>query len=265
MLKIFILFVTVQTSEHLHFQMAQSLLDIAVRHFTTGHILVVCYNTPAHSVDVPRDTQSRNQVVSAGHYTNQKMQKVSFNSAHSTEDLRQLILEELNKIGAWSLLPFNANNDFKETSPSRSNYEGYILLSSCQDYEDVVKDVGRQVKKLRNTWEWNPRAKYVVLVSVIREISAKRLAENIVAELRTSKIMNSVVFIPFLGINLATDPVHILDAYVWFPCHPTGKCPHDKNVTLLDRWVWDVRGGGILCTAPVFFHRRFQTIFKAVL
>jgi hypothetical protein len=71
--------------------------------------------------------------------------------AHSTEDLRQLILEELNKIGVWSLLSFNANNDFKETSPSRSNYEGYVLLSSCQDYEDVVKDVGHQVKKLRNT------------------------------------------------------------------------------------------------------------------
>ena len=151
MIVIFIWFVIVQTSGHLHFQMAQSVRDIAVRHFTPGHILVVCYNTPAHNVGVPRDTPSRN-LVSPDHYTNQKLQKGSFNSAHSTEDLRQLILEELNKIGAWSLLSFNANNDFKETSPSRSNYEGYVLLSSCQDYEDVVKDVGHQVKKLRNTW-----------------------------------------------------------------------------------------------------------------
>jgi hypothetical protein len=68
------------------------------------------------------------------------MQKYSFNNAHLTGDLWQLILEELNKIEAWSILPFNANNDFKETSPSRSNYEGYVLLSSCQDYEDVVKE-----------------------------------------------------------------------------------------------------------------------------
>jgi RNA processing factor Prp31 len=89
-----------------------------------------------------------------------KMQKVSFNNAHSTEDLRQLILEELNKIGAWSLLSFNANNDFEET-PSRTK-------SSCQDYEDIVKDVGHQIKKLRYKWEWNPRAKFVVLVSEIR-------------------------------------------------------------------------------------------------
>ena len=237
-------FVIVQTSGHLHFQMAQCVRDIAVRHFTPGHILVVCYNNPAHSVDVPRDTPPRKLVVSPGHYTNQKIQKHSFNSVQSTEDLRQLILEELNKIGAWSLLYFNTNNDFKDTSPSRSKYEGYVLLSSCQDYEDVVKDVGHQVKKLRHTWEWNPRAKFVVLVLEIREVSGKRLAEDIVAELWMSKILNSVVLIPLLDTNLTTDTVNILDAYIWFPYHPTGKCPHDKHVTLHDRWVWDVRGSG---------------------
>ena len=244
MFVIFISFVIVQTSGHLHFQMAQSVRDIAVRHFTPGHILVVCYNTPAHSVDVPRDTPSRNLVVSPGPYTDHKMEKDSFTSAQTTEDLRQFILEELNKIGAWSLLSFNANNDFKETSPSRSNYEGYILLSSCQDYEDIVKDVGHQVKKLRNTWEWNPRGKFMVLVFEIQGVNAKGLAEDIVAEMWKSKIVNSVVLIPLLDTHLATDPVNTLDAYVWFPYHPTGKCPHDKHVILHDRWVWDVRGGG---------------------
>jgi hypothetical protein len=52
------------------------------------------------------------------------------------------------------------------------------------------------------------------------------------------------VLIPLLDANLATDPVYILDAYVWFPYLPTGKCPHDKHVTVQDRWVWDVRGKG---------------------
>jgi hypothetical protein len=103
MLVITLLFVIAQTSGNLHFQMAQSVRDIAVRHFTPGHILVVCYNTPAHSVDVQRHTPSRNLIVTPGNYTNQKIEKHSFNSAHVTEDLRQLILEELNKIGAWSL------------------------------------------------------------------------------------------------------------------------------------------------------------------
>jgi hypothetical protein len=74
------------------------------------------------------------------------LQKDSYDIAHSTEDLRQLILEELNKIGAWSFLSFNANNDFKETSPSRTNYEGYVLLSSCQDYEGV-KTPGDETEK----------------------------------------------------------------------------------------------------------------------
>ena len=235
----FIWFVIVQTSGHLYYQMAQSVRDIAVRHFTPGHILVVCYNTPTRCLDVPRDTPSRNLVFFPDHCTDQKLQKDSFNSAHSTEDLKQLILEELNNIGAWSLLSFNANNDFKATSPSRINYEGYVLLSSCQDYEGVVKDVRHQVMKLRNTWEWNPRAKFVVFVVKIRGVHTQRLAEDIVAELWTSKIVNSVVLIPLLDTNLSTDTVNILDAYIWFPYHPTGKCPQDKHVTLHDRWVWD--------------------------
>ena len=100
MFVIFIWFVIVQTSGHLHFQMVQSVRDIVVRHFTPGHILFVCYNTPAHSEDVSRDTPSCNVIVSPGHYTNHKMEKCSFNTAHTTEDLRQLIQEELNKIEA---------------------------------------------------------------------------------------------------------------------------------------------------------------------
>jgi hypothetical protein len=117
-----------------------------------------------------------------------------------------------------------------------------------------VKDVGHQVKKLRNTWEWNPRAKFVVLVLAIQEVNLQRLAEDIIAELWTSKIVNSVVLIPLLDTNLATDPVIILDSYIWFPYHPTGKCPHDKHVTLHDRWVCYVRGRGhFLHNAFLFF------------
>jgi len=84
------------------------------------------------------------------------------------------------------------------------------------------------------------------LVSEVREVNAKRLAEDIVAELWTSRIVNSVVLIPHTQVDthLATHPVNILDAYIWFPYHATGKCSHDKHVTLHDRWVWDVRGSG---------------------
>jgi len=91
------------------------------------------------------------------------------------------------------------------------------------------------------------------LVLEIREVDAKGLAEDIVAELWTSKIVNSVVLIPLLDTNLATDTVNILDAYVWFPYHPTGKCPHDKQVTLHDRWVWDARRSGRFLHHAFFF------------
>jgi len=143
MFVIFIWIVFLQTSRNLHFQMAQSFRNIALRHFTPGDILVVCYNTPAHNVDVPRDIPSRKLVVSSDHYTNQNLQKDSYDIAHSVQDLRYLILEELIKIGAWSLLSFNANNDFQETE-NRHNLKqpqfsvlGQFCRFKCRHDQDV--------------------------------------------------------------------------------------------------------------------------------
>ena len=237
--------------------MVQCLRDIAIRHFTPGHILVVSYNTPTHSVFVSQNTPSRSLVFIPGHNTNEKVLTDSFNDVRSTDDFRQLILEELNKIEAWSLLSFNANNDFREMSPSRSKYEGYVLLSSCRKRKDVVKDVGHQVKKLRSTWDWNPRAKFVILVMEIRDVSAKLLAGDIFAELWTSRVVNSVVLIPALYTHVATtDAVNILDAYVWYPYRSTGRCPHNKDVTVQGHWVLDVRKMGHFLHNTCLFPRK---------
>jgi ionotropic kainate glutamate receptor 3/ionotropic kainate glutamate receptor 5 len=154
--------------------------------------------------------------------------------------MAQLILEEFNKIEAWSLLSFDARNDCKEMLPSSSKYEAYVLLSSRQDHEDVVKDIGHQVKKLRNTWKWNPRAKFVILVMEIH-VHAKLLAEDISAELWTSRVVNSVVLIPALDTHMATGTVNILDAYLCFPYQPTVQCPQVKDAVLQDRWILDSR------------------------
>jgi len=154
--------------------------------------------------------------------------------------MAQLILVEFNKIAAWSLLSFDAKRDCKEMLPSSSKYEGYVLLSSRQDHENVVKDIGHQVKKLRNNWEWNPRAKFVILITEIH-VNAKLLAEDIFAELWTSRVVNSVVLIPALDTHLATGTANTLDAYICFPYQPTVQCSQVKDVVLQDRWILDSR------------------------
>ena len=238
---IFIMCVAVQTSGHTYLQMVQGVRDIMTRHVTPGHTLIVSYNTPAHNQLGSRNAPAHALCFSAGQNTNRKGCLHFSSDLPSTEDMVQLILKEFNKIEAWSLLSFDAKHDCKEMLPSSSKYEGYVLFSLRQDREDVVKDIRHQVKKLRNNWEWNPRAKFVILVAEMRHVNAKLLAEDISAELWTSRVVNSVVLIPALDTHLATGTANTLDAYVCFPYQPRVQCPQVKEVILQDRWILDSR------------------------
>lgn len=110
---IFIMCVAVQTSGHTHLQMIQVVRDIVTRHVTPGHTLIVSYNTPGHNL-----LGSRNALCfSAGQDTNRKVCLRLVSDLPSTGDTAQLILEEFNKIEAWSLLSFDAKHDCKEMLP----------------------------------------------------------------------------------------------------------------------------------------------------
>jgi hypothetical protein len=178
--------------------------------------------------------------------------------------MAQLILVEFNKIEAWSLLSLDAKHDCKEMLSSSTKHEGYVLLSTRQDHEDVMKDIRHQVKKLRNNWEWNPRAKLVILVTEIRYVNAKLLAEVTSVELWTQRVVNSVVLIPALDTHLATDTANMLDAYICLPYQPTVQCPQVKHVVLQDRWIMDSRHKAIFFTTPPFSHRKFQMTLMVV-
>jgi hypothetical protein len=194
--------------------MVQSVCDIVTQHVTPGHKLVVSYSTPAHPSIVTQNKSTHIPVLHSRHNENQTVRKEVSSYTEPSEDLGQMILEEFNKIEAWPLLSFDANNEMEQTVPSRGTYAGYVLLSSCQDPKAVVQDIRQQVQKLRNIREWNPRAKFVILLTGIRDINAEFLAEDIFAELWTSGIVNSVVLIPALDTNVATGNVNILDAYI---------------------------------------------------
>jgi hypothetical protein len=104
----------------------------------------------------------------------------------------------------------------------------------------VVKDIGLQVTKLRHSWEWNPRGKFVLIVTETRDVDAKLLAADIFAELWTSRIVDSVVLMPTSETHKAgRDTVKTLDVYLWFPYNPAGRCPHVIDAILWDHWMTD--------------------------
>ena len=252
-----ILCVIAQTSGHLYFHMVQSVREIVTQQVTPGHTLVVSYSTPAHPPVVPQNKSTHFLVPNSRYNANQTVREEVFSYLQPSEDLRQMILAEFNKIEAWPLLSFDAGNEMKQTAPSSGTYAGYVLLSSCQDPKAVVPDIRQQITKLRNIWEWNPRAKFVILLERIRDINAKFLAEDIFAELWTSGVVNSVVLIPTLDTHVATGTVSILDAYIWLLHRPVGKCTHVKDAFLQNRWVLDSNNNGHFLHSASFFPQKF--------
>jgi hypothetical protein len=150
MFVILILYVTAQTSAHLYFHTVQSVRDIVIQHVTTGHTLVVSYSTPAHPSGIPQNKSTHSLLLHSRHNANSTVREEVFSYLQPSEDLRQMILAEFNKIEAWPLLSFDANIEMEQTAPSSATYAGYVLLSSCQDPKAVVQDIRQQVTKLRN-------------------------------------------------------------------------------------------------------------------
>lgn len=254
---ILILCVTAQTSGHLYFHMVQSVCDIVTQQVTPGHTLVVSYSTPAHPPVVPQNKSTHSLIPHSRHNANQAVREEVFSYLQPSEDLRQMILAEFNEMEAWLLLSFDASNEMVQTAPSSGTYAGYVLLSSYQDPKAVVQDIGQQVTKLRNITEWNPRAKFVILLEGIRDKNAKFLAEDIFAELWTSGVVNSVVLIPTLDTHLATGTVSILDAYIWLAHLSVAKCTHAKDAFLQNRWIMDSNNTGHFLHSVSFFPEKF--------
>jgi hypothetical protein len=240
MIAIVIMCVVVQTRGHLHFEVVHSVRDIAKQYFTLGHTLVFSHGTPAHKQLVSEDTLPHRNAI---HRTLES----DFGGLHCPDDTWRMLLEEFNKLESWPILCLGPNNDFKEISNNK--HEAYVLLSECQDHEGVVRDVGLQVEKIRNSWQWNPRGRFVLVVTEIRDVDAKLLAADIFAQLWASRIADSVVLMPTLETRTAT-----LDAYLWFPYSPDGRCPHVKDAVLWNRWISDnsSSGGHFLHSGSLF-------------
>jgi hypothetical protein len=161
-------------------------------------------------------------------------------------DFWKELLKDLHESEKWSLsLQSHNSSGKKEISPRKDG--SYIIISQYHRHEAVVQDVSNQIKKLRKSWAWNPRAKFVILVAEIhmQENSTKQLAADIFADLWLHRVVNVVVMVPTPNVHSnAMGTVSALELYTWFPYHPPGRCGDVRDIVLLDRWVVDGKGNG---------------------
>jgi hypothetical protein len=224
------LLATLVQMSQVHHHMLQCLHTTAIRHFTPSDLHVAYDKT-----QFP-EKQSRK--------LGKKREKITI--PYLETDFWKELLEDLHESEKWSLSLLSHNNSDKdEISPRK--HGSYIIISQCHRYEAVVKDISNQIQKLSNTWDWNPRARFAILVAGIhkQENSTEQLAADIFADLWLRRVLNVVVMVPTLNVlSNVTGTVPALQLYTWFPYHPPGRCADVRDAFLLDRWVVDSKGKG---------------------
>jgi len=107
-----------------------------------------------------------------------------------------------------------------------------------------------QVENLKYSTSWNPRGRFLVVVTDRNNVSAHLLAAHICSIMwQVARIVNVVVLvqnqIPYLPLNTRnntkTREADRLNLYTWFP-YKFGRYGEAQDVTLLDEWVFENNG-----------------------
>jgi hypothetical protein len=159
------------------------------------------------------------------------------------DEALQKIHEETN----WPVLMFEADKIDENIENNPVLHESYIIFlwSHGQNISDILK---HYVESMKSSPSWNPRGKFLVVVTGENE-SPMMLVTNISSVLwRTGKIINAVVLIPNANsvppLSRTLDKngsVLTLDFYTWFP-YKSGNCDEVIDATLLDRCILEHSG-----------------------
>ncbi|PSN52613.1 Ionotropic receptor 199 [Blattella germanica] len=152
------------------------------------------------------------------------------------ELLRELHTSELLPIVVSS--PFagsmlnNERNDIK--------IDNFIILSCGGEEDEVIDDLLEAIQILSNENYWNPRAKYIVSVSIdgSNSTSFASIALRIFKELLWWKIVNvTIMTLKYNKEINSTSPVLNYEFYTWFPYKSKSECFDVRDVTLIDKCI----------------------------
>jgi len=214
------------TTEQLHTVLCVE--TIAQRYFTPGKPLIV--SPPASSQEVaPRALRE---------------------TLSHADDMQLLnaILETLNEKTRWPIELFRPSGD--ETADTTALHHSYILFLWQEGVMSLRETLESQVENLKYSTSWNPRGKFLVVVTASTNDPPNLLAVQVCSTLwQMAYIVNVVVLVTH---QLAHPPTNSpssthrtgsdrLDLYTWFP-YKLGRCGEVQEVILIDQWVSENKG-----------------------
>ena len=169
------------TTEQLHTVLCVE--TIAQSYFTPGRPLIV--SLPASRQEVTRRTLRE--------------------TLPYADDMQLLnaILEKLNKKTRWPIELFRTSGD--ETADTTVLHQSYILFVWLDEGTSPKETLESQVENLKYSMSWNPRGKFLVVVTASSNDPPNLLAAQVCSTLwQMANIVNVVVLVPHL-FALLTD------------------------------------------------------------
>jgi hypothetical protein len=170
------------------------------------------------------------------------------------------LLLALHKAAQWSaeVSPTGFSHDFRKQLDQELNHQhgAYILFTSCRN---KITELGTsilawQIEKLSLLSEWNPRARFLVVLRCNCEGNDAlkfSYVKQVFLELQHVMVYNALVLVP----NLAQR----IQCYSWFPYNKTEKnCKEIRDILLLDTWV-SYEGRGMFLHNIFLYPEKFPT------
>ena len=120
------------------------------------------------------------------------------------------------------------DEDIEELAVTDATIGSYIIVSECASSEKILRNIGDQIARLRNSWEWNPRARFLILLTRPQTNDFKMLSRYAFSLLWVPRITNVIV--------LVQDSENMV-VYTWFPYHAPGYCPEHTYTVLINQCV----------------------------
>jgi len=155
-----------------------------------------------------------------------------------------VLLGKLHEGTRWPISLFRpSGDDIEDTSDLQHSYILFVWNEEACSLNETLEN---QLENLKHSSSWNPRGRFLVVVTESSNEPEYLIAAHICSVLwQVARIANVVVLIPN---QFAYRPLHAmrktnlsadrLNLYTWFP-FKLGVCGELKDVILLDEWVFE--------------------------
>ena len=195
------------------------LAAISERYFTIGRTLAFSWNKPA----ILTHTQN----------------------FETWENVENELLIRLHLAYRWPIVVSYTSGEGRHRPIEwRDKHSSYVLIVRFQDDEDrVIRDVREQTEKLQSFSAWNPRARFVVLLTG-RSIGNKQqeLTKAILKDLSDIQVLNAIILLKESKSFPKRHSTHLSDLHIitWFPFSPpSGYCGAMNRANTIDTWISD--------------------------